>query len=189
MNKKIIEFDRTFFKTHKSRSTNFTQGKTSGFTLIELLVVISIIALLSTVVLSAVSDARVKARNTAKNSLVLEYVKALELYRHDNNGNYPQILSGVCVGYSDSENCFMGSPGSTSLKNNLSLYLPNDSASRQTITSSTLGDLTGVRYIFDTDLNVYILSWALEGTVSNCFDNTDQNDSFGGHTRCDFYLK
>ena len=63
--------------------------KKSGFTLIELLVVISIIGLLSTIVLAAVNDARVKARNSAKNEIVLQYINALELYASSNGGVYP----------------------------------------------------------------------------------------------------
>lgn len=60
-----------------------------GFTLIELLVVISIIGILSSIVLVSLNQARIKARNSAINSQVLEYRKALELYASDHNGRYP----------------------------------------------------------------------------------------------------
>ncbi len=183
------EFDRTFFKTHKSRSAILTPAKTEGFTLIELLVVISIIALLSTVVLAAVGDARMKARNTAKNGLVLEYVKALELYRSDNGGNYPMIPSSVCVGYTDSESCAFNFSGSTILKNSLTPYLSGNFADRQPINSNVVGNLSGVWYTYDSINQIYALTWILENSVSSCVDKASQNDDYFGHTRCDFTLR
>jgi prepilin-type N-terminal cleavage/methylation domain-containing protein len=54
-----------------------------GFTLIELLVVVSIISMLSSVVLSSLSDARAKARDTAKIREVRELINAIELFRAD----------------------------------------------------------------------------------------------------------
>lgn len=62
-----------------------------GFTLIELLVVISIIALLSSVVLAALSTARMKARDAQRIANAQELIKALEIYAVD-SGTY--ILSG-----------------------------------------------------------------------------------------------
>ncbi len=60
-----------------------------AFTLIELLVVVAIISLLSTIVLSSLSEARAKARDQALYQSVQELQKALELYKEDNNGLYP----------------------------------------------------------------------------------------------------
>ena len=51
-----------------------------GFTLIELMVVVSIIALLTSVVLSALNLARAKARDTKRVADLKELQKALELY-------------------------------------------------------------------------------------------------------------
>ena len=61
-----------------------------GFTLIELLVVISIIALLSSVVLTGLMQAREKAQVTAIRTYFKEIVTALELYK-SNTGTYPLI--------------------------------------------------------------------------------------------------
>ncbi|MEI6660408.1 MAG: prepilin-type N-terminal cleavage/methylation domain-containing protein [bacterium] len=62
--------------------------KKSGFTLVELLVVISIISLLSSVVLSALSSARQKSRVARRLSDLHQIQIALENY-YTNNGSYP----------------------------------------------------------------------------------------------------
>ncbi len=60
-----------------------------GFTLIELLVVISIIALLSSVVLSSLNKAQTKARDSARIQEIKQLKTALSLYADDHNGIYP----------------------------------------------------------------------------------------------------
>jgi len=64
-----------------------------GFTLIELLVVISIIGLLSTVVLSSVQKARTDAKWRAFERQLVEIRTAVQLYRTNNNGNWPTKIS------------------------------------------------------------------------------------------------
>lgn len=59
-----------------------------GFTLIELLVVISVIGLLSSVVISFVNSARIKAKDSHRLVEVREVEKALALY-YDKYGSYP----------------------------------------------------------------------------------------------------
>lgn len=66
---------------------NLFYGK-EGFTLIELLVVISIIGLLSSIVLVALSSTRQKARDSKRASDMNQMTKALELYL-DTNKSYP----------------------------------------------------------------------------------------------------
>jgi prepilin-type N-terminal cleavage/methylation domain-containing protein len=60
-----------------------------GFTLIELLVVISIIALLSSVVLSSLNSARERAQVAKIARDLTEIRKVFSLYQLANNGNYP----------------------------------------------------------------------------------------------------
>lgn len=59
-----------------------------GFTLIELLVVVAIIGVLASIVLSSLSEARQRARNTAYLAEIIQLQKALELY-HIDYGSYP----------------------------------------------------------------------------------------------------
>jgi prepilin-type N-terminal cleavage/methylation domain-containing protein len=63
-----------------------------GFTLIELLVVISIIALLSSIVLSTLSDARGKARDAKRIQDLRQLQIAIETYYTD-NGCYPVAIA------------------------------------------------------------------------------------------------
>jgi len=74
-----------------------------GFTIIELVVVITIIAVLSTIVISNVNDSRMKARNAARKAQLKEMQKALELY-YAEKGNYPEALiwRGIVLGDSRS---------------------------------------------------------------------------------------
>jgi prepilin-type N-terminal cleavage/methylation domain-containing protein len=60
-----------------------------GFTLIELLIVIAIISILATVILQSVNGARKKAYSVRTLGEFKSLAIALELYKSDNNGNYP----------------------------------------------------------------------------------------------------
>ncbi len=99
---------RLNFPPHQSfRETEAGKKKMQGgFTLIELLVVISIMGLLSSVVLSAVNSARVKARDTQRIQALEEIRKALTLYYHD-NGQYP-VPSGAYATGDNSSNYSSG---------------------------------------------------------------------------------
>ncbi len=75
-----------------------SKQKQIAFTLIELLIVIAIIALLSSIVLIAVSNARIKARDTKRKTDLQQIAKALELYAAK-HGSYPQTcwVTNPCV--------------------------------------------------------------------------------------------
>jgi len=60
-----------------------------GFTMIELLVVIAIIGLMSSIVLAAVTTARMQGRDARRAADLRQLRYALELYALDHNGHYP----------------------------------------------------------------------------------------------------
>ncbi|MFT7507095.1 MAG: prepilin-type N-terminal cleavage/methylation domain-containing protein [Acidimicrobiales bacterium] len=62
-----------------------------GFTLVELLIVIAIIGILSTVILAALDEVRIKSRDAKRYSQAWEFMKASELLFSD-NGSYPDDL-------------------------------------------------------------------------------------------------
>ncbi|MBP7741689.1 MAG: prepilin-type N-terminal cleavage/methylation domain-containing protein [Candidatus Pacebacteria bacterium] len=95
-----------------------------GFTLIELLVVIAIIALLSSVVFSALNTARAKSRDAMRLSELREVQKALETY-HLQNGAYPST-GGSWRGNSPS--CYGAYPSTgvgASIPNLAPAYIPS----------------------------------------------------------------
>jgi type II secretion system protein G len=68
-----------------------------GFTLIELLVVIAIIGLLATVVMTSLSVSRARAEIAKVLTDYKTFSNALELYRQNNNGTYPDDPSNPDV--------------------------------------------------------------------------------------------
>jgi type IV pilus assembly protein PilA len=84
-----------------------------GFTLIELLVVISIIALLSTLAVTALGEARKKARDATRIANLERIQKALDIY-FDENDVYPSrgitALGNDAVQYTLGTSCLDNSP-------------------------------------------------------------------------------
>lgn len=76
--------------------------KVKGFTLIELLVVIAIIALLSTLGVVALNNARQKSRDAKRVADVKQIQTALELYFADQNA-YPIEAAAVTLGGADND--------------------------------------------------------------------------------------
>ena len=73
----------------------FVNTGKQGFTLIELLVVIAIIALLSSVVLASLSQARIKARDAKRFADMRQIYNALQIYQ-DRYGCIPRTSSNDC---------------------------------------------------------------------------------------------
>lgn len=75
-----------------------------GFTLIEMLVVIAIVGVLAGVVMTMVSQARVKARDAKRRNDLVQIQKGLELYYTTNNNGFPNTndtwyaATGSCGG-------------------------------------------------------------------------------------------
>lgn len=75
--------------------------KNKGFTLIELLVVVAVIGVLASIVLSSLSDVRVRARDAKRLADIRTIQSALEIYNLD-NGKYPTVPTGVSGAWSGS---------------------------------------------------------------------------------------
>lgn len=75
--------------------------KNNGFTLIELLMVISIIGLISGVVLTALGDARSRARNSQRIQNIESIAKALQIVTTGTTNQFPPSAgqSAVCLGH------------------------------------------------------------------------------------------
>jgi prepilin-type N-terminal cleavage/methylation domain-containing protein len=69
----------------------------NGFSLIELLVVLGIVAVLTSLVAFNFNTARARARDVTRKSDLNSLKGALELYRNDNNGKYPNTTSYVTL--------------------------------------------------------------------------------------------
>jgi prepilin-type N-terminal cleavage/methylation domain-containing protein len=67
----------------------------SGFTLVELLVVIGIIALLLSVLLPALSSARVAASRAASMSNLRQIGIALQMYTDEHKGRFPEVAHSI----------------------------------------------------------------------------------------------
>jgi prepilin-type N-terminal cleavage/methylation domain-containing protein len=86
-----------------------TTSLKKGFTLIELLTVVSIIALLSTVVMSSLTTSREKARDVAKIQTMNEVKSALELFNttkgyFPSTSDMPNSLTSETTKYIESVN-------------------------------------------------------------------------------------
>lgn len=66
--------------------------KRSGFTIIELLVVISIIATISSIVLTNINESRKRSRDALRVQQIAQVQRALELF-FSKNGRYPDVVN------------------------------------------------------------------------------------------------
>lgn len=156
-----------------------------GFTLIELLMVVSIIALLSSIVVAGLTDARGGAKNSKRNELARQYVTALGLY-HGEYGNYPKQCDDcednetrICMGagYPDGECYVEGSHEQNTIVNNaISEFAPGTPPSLERTVSGEY-EFFGISYrCTDTGCSNYEMSWIVEGSGSD-------SSCFGGATK------
>ncbi len=173
--------------------------KQAGFTLIEVLVVISIIALLSSIVLASISQARIKAENSHRNSMIIQYRNALELYASSNGGKYPNITPGtaVCLGTYTTwpgNKCGISinkSNHSSTLDNSLSNYISGFPPISNKEITLVLGSWLGATYqCLSPQCNMVDMKWYLQGDNLSCGPGILLNNNAGntGATVCDLIL-
>jgi prepilin-type N-terminal cleavage/methylation domain-containing protein len=156
-----------------------------GFTLIELMVVVSIIALLSSIVIVGLNDARSGAKNSKRNETARQYITALGIY-HNEYGNYPEQTPGsennttnVCLGngYPNASCYVIGSHDqNTNVNNQISEFIPGIPASLEKTVSGTT-EFYGISYkCLEAECLNYSISWVLEGSGSNasCFGGASE---------------
>jgi type II secretion system protein G len=98
---------RSELKKIPNNMENYFPKKQSGFTLIELLVVVAIIGLLGSIVMTSLSLARRKARDTQRVSNLSVLRDALAAY-HIDNGAYPVSTGGTWQGTACGANYITG---------------------------------------------------------------------------------
>ncbi len=118
-----------------------------GFTLIELLVVISIIALISSVVLSSLNTARTKARDAKRKSEFTQIRIALNLY-YDEYGRYPDAKPQTSCGGSDVWASSRGTCGGQWLTTDANFYRFMASVPIDPINSGTNAGWSTTEYVY-----------------------------------------
>lgn len=92
----------------------------AGFTLIEILVVVAIIGVISGVVFTALSQARLKGRDSKRKGDLVQLQKALEIYYNTNSG-YPSTAGAWRALPNSGGNC----PANTVTNSGINGYIPN----------------------------------------------------------------
>ncbi len=68
-----------------------------GFTIVELLIVIVVIGILAAITIVAFNGIQQRAANTKTTSAAAAWIKGVQLYYHDKNGEYP-LVTRACLG-------------------------------------------------------------------------------------------
>jgi prepilin-type N-terminal cleavage/methylation domain-containing protein len=169
------------------------EKKQSGFTLIELLVVISIIALLSTIVLAGIQDARGRAQNTKLNEIAMQYVNAFALLTVDGT-NFPNTgtspVDYACLGYDETPDdpCYYDFyDGDEDINNALIEYYPDLPKNEDFhVTFSGTYTASGIIYYCPntSSLPFCQLRWYLKNPGQKCILGAEPQDVGGIATYC-----
>jgi prepilin-type N-terminal cleavage/methylation domain-containing protein len=170
-----------------------------GFTLLELLIIIAIIGVLAAIILAALGDTKLKARNSAMNSTIISYVNALELYRSQNKSlpfSNSLLPFSMCVGTGYANGECGDSLGPTTENSAFAAALapyihPGPINIKITIDDSYYLGASYQCLLPCNDANI-LLVWYLQGFNAKCALNAGQtnvgSDSRRGGTRCILHL-
>ena len=147
-----------------------------GFTLIELLVVIAIIGILSAIVMASLQSARVKSRDNARMSSLVQLRNALELYKNQ-TGSYP-IPTPSNGDIDDGSGNTVENGGYGNQDYSFSALFPGLSTTY--ISPSIMQAFAGRQFLYGSDGNDYHISAEVEGICTNAL-----SPSF---PMCDFTL-
>lgn len=142
-------------------------NRNNGFTLIELLVVIGIIALLSSVVLASLTNAKAQAENTKQIADYKVVLNALLQFKQE-NGYYPSYGNSdhyTCIGnYSDGCKIVNQIPNNTNMNSSLEKYL-----SSYSFIDKKVKIITSPPFITMNDYNGFVLLCTNEN-LNKCSD-------------------
>ena len=150
-----------------------TMKKERGFTIVELLIVIVVIAILAAITIVAYNGIQARAQIDKTSSAVHAYLNALELFKADHDGNYPDAASLPGIG---TYNCLGEDYASDMCWNSNGTYKENATfnAALKTLLGGTLpmagdyGTITnsGVLYVV-TDTVAPGTFWTVDGQPTN----------------------
>lgn len=175
-----------------------------AFTLIELLVVVSIITLLSSVILAALSQAMVNARNARANQLAIQYFNALELYRTQYNVYPLAPAQTACLGtgYTNNNCGYFSAPNwsakdnstdSTALQTALAPFIGSQPALNTNIVTCGISICVG-GYYYSASSQSKSITWFLEGQRTRCarppnaVSFTEDSTTYSGVIMCNIGL-
>ena len=147
--------------------------KRKGFTLIELLVVIGIIALLSTLAVVALNNARLKARDAKRVADVKQIQTALELYYQEATAYPNQTAAGAlalgkltdCTTACDTISSTNGVAAAAAGTTYMGLIPGDPSGTAECTAASTSACIAS--YITDTTTSDYEILFYLEGATGS----------------------
>ncbi len=149
-----------------------------GFTLIELLVVIAIIAILASIILASLNQARSKSRDARRVADLKQVQLALELYNNDNGGYPVQGTYGNLVQASGA--------GAALVAGNYISVIPTDPGSYAYKYASLTGSGASAALCSAAPCNSYVLIAQIENaTPASTFASSYQGTAYsGGQTGC-----
>ncbi len=162
-----------------------------GFTLLELIIVVALIALISAIVMVALSDSREHSRNTARVAQIKEYQKAFNLYYSD-TGYYPRFGSGetavMCLGDYPDNNCWQNGSSvleRTAIANAIVPKYMGQIPQAETVLFGQGGTMhEGMTYRHQNYGKAYTIQYFMEGNDKDCLIDGATGSNVGDDTLC-----